>query len=80
MNKIGTLFLMVTLAAVLGLTEKAPVDLPARIKELNSYWAEVSRCVREGDFAGYKANRSEARHLENHDGVSEVKRYRRRVE
>jgi hypothetical protein len=55
MNKIGTLFLMLTLVAVLGLTEKAPVDLPARIKELNSYWAEVSRCVREGDFAGYKA-------------------------
>ena len=26
-----------------------------RIKELNNYWAEVSRSVREGDFQGYKA-------------------------
>lgn len=26
-----------------------------RIKELNDYWAEVSRSVREGDFQGYKA-------------------------
>jgi hypothetical protein len=55
MNKIGTLFLMLTLVAVSGATEKVPANLPDRIKELNSYWAEVSRCVREGDFAGYKA-------------------------
>ena len=26
-----------------------------RIKELNSYWAEVSRAVKVGDFEGYKA-------------------------
>ena len=26
-----------------------------RLSELNQYWAEVSRCVGEGDFAGYKA-------------------------
>ncbi len=26
-----------------------------RIKELDAYWAEVSRSVREGDFQGYKA-------------------------
>ena len=26
-----------------------------RIKELNKYWTEVSRTVREGDFKGYKA-------------------------
>ena len=28
---------------------------PARLRELDSYWAEVSRAVREGDFEGYKA-------------------------
>ena len=26
-----------------------------QIKELNKYWTEVSRTVREGDFKGYKA-------------------------
>jgi len=26
-----------------------------RLKELDAYWAEVSRTVREGDFEGYKA-------------------------
>lgn len=28
---------------------------PQRLKELDAYWAEVSRTVREGDFAGYGA-------------------------
>lgn len=56
MKKIRMLFVILTGVAVLGLTEKAPADLPDRIKELNSYWAEVSRCVREGDFEGYKPN------------------------
>ena len=27
----------------------------ARLAELDAYWAEVSRAVREGDFEGYKA-------------------------
>ncbi|MBT8037111.1 MAG: hypothetical protein KJO21_06165 [Verrucomicrobiae bacterium] len=27
----------------------------ARLKQLDAYWAEVSRSVREGDFQGYKA-------------------------
>ena len=27
----------------------------ARLAELDAYWAEVSRCVEEGDFAGYVA-------------------------
>jgi hypothetical protein len=27
----------------------------ARLAELDAYWAEVSRCVKEGDFAGYVA-------------------------
>lgn len=30
-------------------------DSQARIKELDAYWAEVSRSVREGDFEGYRA-------------------------
>jgi hypothetical protein len=30
-------------------------DGSARLKELDAYWKEVSRTVREGDFEGYKA-------------------------
>ncbi len=30
-------------------------DDAARLKELDAYWAEVSRTVREGDFDGYVA-------------------------
>ncbi len=55
MKKIGAMLIVLTLAVFAGVMAKAPADLSARIKELNSYWAEVSRCVREGDFAGYKA-------------------------
>lgn len=32
-----------------------PADDAARLAELDAYWAEVSRCVREGDFEGYRA-------------------------
>ena len=28
---------------------------PTVIKELDAYWAEVERCVKEGDFAAYSA-------------------------
>ena len=28
---------------------------PARLRELDAYWAEVARAVREGDFEAYKA-------------------------
>ena len=30
-------------------------DQEARLKELNDYWAEVSRSVKAGDFEGYRA-------------------------
>lgn len=33
---------------------KTPADLE-RIRELDAYWAEVSRAVNEGDFEAYKA-------------------------
>ena len=41
-------------------TPKVEVDVvelddSARIAELDDYWAEVSRCVKEGDFEGYTA-------------------------
>ena len=42
-------------AILLALPWKAAADEAARLAELNGFWAEVSRTVREGDFEGYKA-------------------------
>lgn len=38
-----------------GLKVKELGDETSRLKELDRYWAEVSRTVREGDFEGYSA-------------------------
>ncbi|MDB4729917.1 hypothetical protein OAF58_00355 [bacterium] len=35
-------------------TVPAPTDERARLRELDAYWAEVSRAVREGDFEAYE--------------------------
>lgn len=38
------------------LAPQAPaVEAEARLAELNAYWTEVSRAVRDGDFEAYKA-------------------------
>jgi len=68
MYKISPLFLILTYTVFSGCSKDllpdktAPAyakDLQpansARIAELDDYWAEVSRCVNEGDFEGYKA-------------------------
>lgn len=64
MDKISAMFIILTLTAFSGCSKHLRPDnsaLPhstnnaARLKELNEYWAEVSRCVNEGDFKGYKA-------------------------
>ena len=55
MNKIFTLFLLVTLTVLSGCANELQLDNSSRIAELDDYWAEVSRCVKEGDFEGYKA-------------------------
>ena len=31
-------------------------DEPSRLAELDAYWADVARCVKEGDFKGYEAS------------------------
>ena len=41
-------------ATLLG-APHAAADDAARLAQLNGYWAEVSRTVREGDFEGYRA-------------------------
>ena len=68
MDKIFTLFLILTLTVLSGCSKDLRPDSSAqaysknlqpdnspRLKELNDYWAGVSRCVNEGDFNGYKA-------------------------
>lgn len=41
------------LILLLALVTRA--DEPARTGELDAYWKEVARCVKEGDFRGYEA-------------------------
>jgi hypothetical protein len=55
MNKVYTVFLILTLTVLSGCSKDLQLDNSQRLAELDSYWAEVSRCVNEGDFAGYKA-------------------------
>jgi len=55
MNKLYTLFLILTLTVLAGCSNDLILDDSSRIAELDEYWAEVSRCVNEGDFDGYKA-------------------------
>jgi hypothetical protein len=48
--------LLIFLLLLLFCTQsELPADEKARLTELDAYWAEVSRAVREGDFDGYKA-------------------------
>lgn len=46
------LFFFLTLS--LGLST-ARADETSRLAEVDAYWAEVARCVKEGDFQGYTA-------------------------
>ena len=55
MNKVFALFLILTLTVLSGCMEELELDDSSRLEELDAYWAEVSRCVKEGDFNGYKA-------------------------
>lgn len=51
--RLGTLALI--LVAALCCRSACAVDEAARLTDLDAYWAEVSRCVRVGDFEGYVA-------------------------
>jgi hypothetical protein len=51
-----TLFHLLTVLVFVCVTgSELAADDKARLRELDAYWAEVSRSVREGDFEGYKA-------------------------
>ncbi len=49
------LFACLVTTLTIGQTSKATTAESIRTAELNQYWTEVSRTVREGDFEGYKA-------------------------
>lgn len=46
---------LLTFTLLLATVPFAYADDKKRIVELDAYWAEVSRSIREGDFEGYKA-------------------------
>ena len=55
MSKKFTIVLIITLLVLSGCSKELLLDESSRVAELDGYWTEVSRCVNEGDFAGYKA-------------------------
>jgi len=55
MKKSCTLFVITSCTVLLAWAQDKQPEASVRIAELDAYWAEVSRCVREGDFDAYKA-------------------------
>ena len=54
--KISRIFLsLLLILSYSSQTTSASGEEKVRLAELDAYWAEVSRAVREGDFEGYKA-------------------------
>ncbi len=53
--KIRFLFAIVFVVFTISFAPVTIADEQSRLKELDAYWAEVSRSVREGDFEGYQA-------------------------
>jgi hypothetical protein len=47
--------LLLTFSLLFATVPFATADDKGRLAELDAYWAEVSRSIREGDFEGYKA-------------------------
>jgi hypothetical protein len=47
--------LIAVLVSAVGTESMLAADDAARLAELDKYWAEVSRAVKQGDFEGYKA-------------------------
>jgi len=53
--KLFATIVITLMAFVFGAESELAADDKVRLGELDAYWAEVSRAVREGDFEGYKA-------------------------
>lgn len=54
MKKIWTLLIVMILTVLIAQAQDQEYDASKRVAELDAYWAEVSRCVKEGDFEGYE--------------------------
>lgn len=55
MKKMCALFVVLACTALLAWAQDPQAKDATRVVELDDYWAEVSRCVKEGDFEGFKA-------------------------
>ena len=55
MKKTISLFIIFILSPLFTFSQNAEISEENRFEELNSYWAEVSRAVNEGDFEAYAA-------------------------
>ena len=55
MKKLCTLLIILTFTVLLTWAQEVRPEKSSRIPELDDYWAEVSRCVKEGHFEAYKA-------------------------
>ena len=53
--RVGLLMMAMLVVSFLLVTATSAVDEKSRLAELDAYWAEVSRSVREGDFKAYEA-------------------------
>ncbi|MDX1564655.1 MAG: hypothetical protein R3236_04570 [Phycisphaeraceae bacterium] len=53
--RVGLLVMAMLVVAFLWAASSSAVEEKSRLAELDAYWAEVSRAVREGDFKAYKA-------------------------
>lgn len=54
MNNLRRIILLFALC-LLPILATTRADEPARLRELDAYWNEVARCVKDGDFSGYEA-------------------------
>jgi len=55
MKSTASLLMLFTLSLLSAFSQNVELSDSLRLNELNSYWAEVSRAVNEGDFEAYTA-------------------------
>jgi hypothetical protein len=55
MKKLFALLIIVTCTVLLAWAQDQQPNASVRIAELDDYWAEVSRCVKQGNFEAYEA-------------------------
>jgi hypothetical protein len=55
MKKLCTLFIILTCTVLQAWTQDLQPEESVRVAGLDDYWAEVSRCVKQGDFEAYEA-------------------------